>query len=455
MRLSGGMKSRVRMMAALAAAGLMLAGGLGHARAKVFGPETFTLKNGLQVVVVTNHRVPVVTHMVWYKVGAADEAPGESGLAHFLEHLMFRGTGKQAPGEFSRVVARNGGRDNAFTTQDYTAYFEHVARDRLEIVMRMEADRMTNLHLTDKVVLPEREVVLEERRSRIENDPGSLLNEAMSAALYYNLPYRDPVIGWNHEIQELTTEKATAFYKQFYAPDNAVLVIAGDVTAADVRPLAEKYFGGIPSRPIRPRVRPQEPEHHAALRVTLKDPRVGQPVWLREYLAPSYREGDTKHAYALQVLAELLGGGTSSRLYRSLVVEQKLAAAAVASYDPTDYDLGEFAIQVSPRAGVELSRIETAVDAEIAKLVSEAAPADEVERAKKSMLADAVYARDSMPAAARIIGTALTTGSTVEDVESWPDRIGAVTVAQVQAAARDVLVLRNSVTGELLAEPAS
>jgi zinc protease len=444
---------RASALAVLAALALWM--GTGPALAKVFSPETFTLANGLQVVVVTNHRVPVVTHMVWYKIGAADEAPGETGLAHFLEHLMFKGTTTLAPGEFSHVVAVNGGEDNAFTTQDYTAYFERVARDRLEVVMRMEADRMANLRLRDDIVLPERDVVLEERRSRIENNPGALLGEAMSSALYLNLPYRNPVIGWNHEIQELTTEKAIAFYRQFYAPNNAVLVVAGDITAAELRPLAEKYFGPIPRRDVRPRMRPQEPEHHAAASVTLKDPRVGQPAWVRDYLAPSYREGETALAYPLQVLAELLGGGTSSRLYRSLVVDQKLAAGAGSYYDPSRWDLGEFSVHVSPRPGVDLARIDEAVDAEFARLLSDPIPEDEVERAKKRLLAEAVYARDSMASAARIFGTALTTGSTVEDVEAWPDRIAAVTANDVEAAARKVLVLRDSVTGKLIPGPAS
>ena len=434
---------------------LWLAAGLPAAVAGTFNPETFTLGNGLEVVVIPNHRAPVVTHMVWYKAGAADEPAGKSGIAHFLEHLMFKGTGKVGPGEFSKIVARNGGRDNAFTSQDYTSYFQRVARDRLELVMEIEADRMVNLKLSDEVVLPEREVILEERRSRIDNDPGSLLVEAMEAALYMNHPYREPIIGWENEIRGLDRADALAFYRRHYAPNNAILVVAGDITAAELRPLAEKYYGAIAPGPVPARVRPQEPAQHAERRVILKSPRVSQPAWTRSYLAPSFAGGETRHAYALQVLAQLFGGGTTSRLYRAVVVEAGLAASAGARYDPSSLDLTAFSVQASPRPGVELPRIEAAMDAEIAKLLADGVTADQVERAKKRLRASAIYARDSMFAAARIFGVALTTGLSVAEVEEWPERIAAVTVEQVNAAARAVLRPSYSVTGELLPQPAS
>jgi len=425
------------------------------AKAAVFNPQTFTLDNGLQVVVVENHRVPVVTSMVWYKVGAADEAPGETGLAHFLEHLMFKGTDTVKPQEFSKIIARNGGRDNAFTTHDYTAYFENVARDRLELVLKLEGDRMQNLHLTDSVVLPEREVVREERRSRIENDPNALLSEEMAATTYLNLPYRRPVIGWDNEIVKLGTEKAYAFYHGHYAPNNAILVVAGDITAAELRPLAEKYFGPIPKRAIPPRVRPKEPPHHAEKRVILKDARVSQPQWMRSYLAPSYHEGESKFADALQVLEQILGGDSSSRLYRALVVDGKVAAGIGADYRPAAIDLTEFTLSATPQPGVTLERVETAMDGEIAKLLEQGVSEDELARAKKQLLATATYARDSMATAARLFGVALATGGTIDEVESWPQRIAAVTVQQVNEAAAAVLNPENSTTGELLPQPAS
>jgi zinc protease len=425
------------------------------AAAQVFNPETFTLANGLQVVVISNHRSPIVTHMVWYKTGAADEVWGKSGIAHFLEHLMFRGTREIPPGEFSKIVARNGGRDNAFTSYDYTGYFQNVSRDRLELVMKMEADRMAGLALTDAVVDPERDVILEERRQVVENRPSSLLREQMNAALFLNHPYGRPVIGWEHEMRGLTRADAVAWYETHYTPNNAILIVAGDVTAADLKPLAEQFYGAIPARAVPPRLRPQEPPPRAARRVELKDPRVAQAAVSRSYLAPSYAAGEKEHAYALQVLAELLGGAATSRLNRSLVLEQQLATSAGAWYDPTALDLGTFGLSASARSGVEIRDVEAALDAQVQKLLTDGASEDEVERAKQRMRAAAVYARDSLSTGARVIGAALTTGQTIADVEAWPQRIGAVTAAQVNAAARAILLPDRAVTGLLLPKPAS
>jgi zinc protease len=441
----------LRIVAILA---LMLLG-LRPLAAQVFNPETFTLPNGLQVVVLSNHRSPIVTHMVWYKVGAADEPIGQSGVAHFLEHLMFRGTRDVPPGEFSKAIARNGGRDNAFTGYDYTGYFQNVSRDRLELAMRLEADRMANLELTDTVVDPERDVILEERRQVVENRPGALLREQMSAAMYLNHPYGRPIIGWEHEMRRLSRADAVNWYRTYYTPNNAVLIVAGDVTADDVRPLAERYYGPIPARAVPARVRPQEPPPRAARRVAYRDPRVPQPSVTRTYLAPSYTAGETEHAYALQVLAELLGGAATSRLNRSLVIERKLATSSGAWYDPDTLDLATFGMSASARAGVEISDVEAALDEEIERILKDGAREDEVERAKSRMRAAAVYARDSLSTGARVIGAALTTGQTIADVEEWPQRIGAVTAAQVNAAARAVLRAERSVTGHLLPRPSS
>jgi zinc protease len=422
-------------------------------RAGVYNPETFMLANGLQVVVVVNHRAPIVTHMVWYKVGAADEQPGKSGIAHFLEHLMFKGTKLLSPGEFSKEVARNGGRENAFTSSDYTGYFQDVAADRLELVMRMEADRMANLVITDAEVEPEREVILEERRSRTDNSPAAQLREHVNAALFLAHPYRIPVIGWEHEMRGLTTQDALAFYAKHYAPNNAILVVAGDVTADGVKALAEKYYGPIPTKAIAPRVRVEEPPHLAPRRVSLESPRVGRAAWSRTYIAPSYRRGETRHAYALQVLAQILDGGATSRLYRALVVEAKIANSVSAYYDAGAYDYGTFGFSATPKPGGELAAVEAAIDAEIAKLLADGVTEDEVARAQRQLKAASVFARDSVRGAARALGGALATGRTVEDVESWPERVGAVTKAEVDAAARHVLRLTHSVTSLLLPKP--
>jgi zinc protease len=416
----------------------------------VFNPETFTLDNGMQVVVITNRRAPVVTHHVWYRIGSADSPVGKSGLAHFLEHLMFKGTETMESGEFSREVARNGGNENAFTGPDYTGYFQTIARDRLELVMRMEADRMTNLILAEDEVRLERDVVLEERSLRVDNDPGARLGELMNAELYLNHPYRLPVIGWRHEMESYTREDALDFYRAWYAPNNAVLLVAGDIDAAELRPLAEKYYGVIPARPIADRVRLQEPPPQAPRQVQLYDPRVRQPSWIRAYLAPSLSAGASEYADALEVLAEILGGTSTSRLYRSLVIEQKLATSAGSFYQGTALDGSTFRIYASPRPEVELDQLEAAVEAELVRLRDEPISQQEVSRATDRLIAEAVYALDSLSTAVRSFGQALTTGRTVEDVESWPERIAAVTAEQVAAAAELVLRPEGSVTGRLL-----
>lgn len=421
--------------------------------ATVFDPETFTLDNGMQVVVVTNRRAPVVSHHVWYRVGSADSPYGKSGLAHFLEHLMFKGTDNLESGEFSREVARNGGNENAFTGADYTGYFQTIAKDRLELVMRMEADRMTHLVLAEDEVRPERDVVLEERSQRTDNDPGARLSEQLNAAQYLNHPYRLPVIGWRHEIESFTREDALDFYRDWYAPNNAILIVAGDIDAAELRPLAEKYYGVIPARDVPPRVRLQEPPQEAPRTVALSDPRVQQPSWIRSYLAPSFSKGASEHAYALEVLAEVFGGTSTSRLYRSLVIEQKLATSAGSYYRGTALDLTTFRIYASPRPGVTLDQLEAAVEAELQRLSDEPITDEEVARAATRMVAEAVYARDSLSTAVRTFGAALATGRTVADVEAWPERIAAVTAAAVNQAAAQVFQPERSATGRLSPAP--
>lgn len=425
------------------------------AAAEVFDAESFTLDNGLQVIVVENHRAPVVTQMVWYRVGAADEVPGKSGLAHFLEHLMFKGTESVPAGEFSDAVAENGGRENAFTSQDYTGYWQTVARDRLEMLMRYEADRMKNLALDPESVLAERDVILEERRSRIENSPSAQLNEAISAALFRNHPYGIPVIGWMHEMAALTPDDALAFYRQWYGPDNAILIIGGDVTLEEVRPLVERYYGPLTPVGVEPRDRPLEPPLITEQRITLRSVQVSEPQWSRAYLSPptaAFAPGDIE---ALQLLSEILGGGSSSRLYRSLVVQQGLAVSAGA-YDRADYrDYATFHLYAAPRQGVELADLEAAVEAEVARLLEEGVTEEELRQAKDRMQAAAVFARDDPSTAPHVIGAALATGHSLEEVQSWPERVEAVTVEQVDALARRLLVDEQSVTGLLLPQEPS
>ena len=423
------------------------------AQAELFEAHRFVLKNGLEVVVIPNHRAPIVTQMVWYKVGAADETIGKSGEAHFLEHLMFRGTKTVAPGAFSRLIAQNGGRDNAFTNHDETAYFQDVAADRLELVMKLEADRMANLVINDKVVLPERDVIIEERRMRIGNSPAALFDEQLQTGLFLHHPYRIPVIGWENEMHGLTAADEQEFYRRWYAPNNAVVVIAGDADPAKVKALAEKYYGLIASRVVPERKRVVEPPKVAAVEFTMHSPRVTATNWSRQYLAPSYRAGETKYAYALQVLAEVLGGSAASPLYKGLVVDHPLALQASAFYDADEYDLGTFGFAATLKNGVSVADFESALAAIVKTALECGITEDQVARAKARMQSAAAYARDSLSGPARLVGQALVTGRSLEELQAWPDRIGAVTADQVRDAARFVIHDDVAVTGILMPGP--
>jgi zinc protease len=411
----------------------------------------FSLANGLEVVVVPDHRAPVVTHMIWYKVGAADETPGKSGLAHFLEHLMFKGTEKNPGDAFSRQVAAIGGQENAFTASDYTGFFQRVPRNHLKEMMALEADRITGLVLTDDVVRPELNVVLEEQNMRIANNPAARLGEQMDAALYLNHPYGRPVIGWRPEIEQLNREDALAFYRRFYSPNNAVVVVAGDVTAEEVKTDAEATYAKIADRAeTNPRHRPMEPLPEAPRTVTLADLRVEQPSVSRDYLVPSEGSAKPGESEALEVLAHVLGSGENCRLYRGLVIEQGLALNAGANYSGTAVDYAKFSVFGAPKPGVSLPQLEAAIDGILADLLAHGVSTDELDRAKTRLIAEAVYAEDNQATLARWYGAALATGQTIEDVRSWPDRIRAVTAAAVQDAARTWLDRRRSVTGYLV-----
>jgi zinc protease len=417
--------------------------------------EHFTLANGLEVVVIPDRRAPVVTHMIWYKVGAADEPPGKSGIAHFLEHLMFKGTAKNPSGRFSQVVATIGGQENAFTSSDYTGYFQRVARDKLKEMMEFEADRMTGLVLTDEVVLPERDVVLEEQNSRVANNPGAKLGEEVQAALYLNHPYGRPVIGWRGEIEKLNRADALAFYRQYYTPNNAILVIAGDVTVAEVKKLAAETYGRVPRvAEVPPRQRPQEPEQRSVRTVTLADPRVAQPSLQRSYLVPSAVTAKAGESEALEILSQILGSGNNSRLYRKLVVEDKLAVSVGAWYQGMALDDTRFGVYGTPQQNVTLQQLEAGIDAAIADVAANGITADELDTARTKLIADTVYAQDSQATLARWYGAALTIGLTVEDVKNWPDRVARVTAEDVQKAARTWLDKKRSVTGFLVKEEA-
>ena len=446
----------MNMFAAIALAGASTLAFSQAVNAATAGPDVshFRLKNGLEVVVIPDRRTPVVTHMIWYRVGSADEEPGKSGLAHFLEHLMFKGTNKNPGGRFSKTLAEIGGQENAFTSQDYTAYFQRVARDHLQTVMEFEADRMIGLVLTDENVLPERDVVLEERRSRTDSDPAAQLSEAAQAALFANHPYANPIIGWEHEIRQLNRSDALEFYRRHYAPNNAILVVAGDVTAEDVRSLAEKTFGSIPARPeIKARVRPVEPEPLAHRRVEFTDRRVKQPQLSRNYLVPSYRLAKPGEAESLDLLAHILGSGSLSRLYRALVVDQGIAVSAGSWYSGTVLDGARFGVYATPSPGTSFEKLEAAIDAVLAKIAADGVDPAELERAKTRLIADSVYAQDNQSRLARMYGAGLTVGATVDEIRTWPDRIRGINAEAVRDAARTWLELRRAVTSRLSPPP--
>ncbi len=411
----------------------------------------FTLSNGMEVVVIPDHRAPIVTHMVWYKIGSADEPPGKSGIAHFFEHLMFKGTKNHKPGEFSARVSEIGGDENAFTSYDYTAFYQTVTPQALPTMMEYEADRMRNLILTDDVIGPERDVILEERRLRIENNPEALLNEEINATLFQNEPYRVPVIGWMHEMEQLNRVDAVAFYDKYYAPNNAVLIVAGDIDEATVKALAEKTYGKVPRGPdLPPRSRPTEPEQNTKRTVTLRDQRVSVPSFQKSWVVPSYRTAKDGEAEALDLLSEILGGGVRSRVYQELVVKSGIASSAGASYSGTSLGETSFSLYGSPRGQAGIEQVEGAIDAEVRKLIKDGITESELEKAKNRYVRSMIFARDDQSDMANIYGATLTTGGTVAEVQEWPDRIKAVTPEQVRAVAAKYLNPDRSVAGYLL-----
>lgn len=412
--------------------------------------ESSMLKNGLQIVVIPDNRAPVVTHMLWYKVGSADETPGKSGIAHFLEHLLFKGTKANPDGAFSKRIAEIGGQENAFTSSDYTGYFQRVAPTHLAEMMALEADRMRNLVLTDEVVLPEREVVLEERSSRVGNNPSARLGEAIDASFYKNHPYRFPVIGWEHEIKQLNRKDAFEFYEEHYTPENAILIVAGDVVPQDVFDLAKATYGTVSRNgDALPRLRPAEPPMETARSVTLANEQVKQPSVRRSFLTPSYSTAEGPEAAALALLTEILGGGSTSRLYRELVLNGGPATAAGSWYQGQQLDSGLVSVYAVPNGSEKLEDLIEKVQDIIESIKTNGVEQDELDKARNRMISDTVYAQDNHASLARIIGVGLTTGQTLEEIQNWPALLQSVTTDDVQNAARQYLDADRSITGYL------
>lgn len=415
------------------------------------GVQSTTLDNGLEVVIIPDRRAPVVTHMVWYKVGSADEPIGKSGIAHFLEHMLFKATENYPAGEFSAKIAEIGGQENAFTSYDYTAYFQKVAPSALETMMRYEADRMRNLIVDEAATQSERAVVIEERNSRVENSPSALMREELMATLYQNHPYRIPIIGWMHEVEALNVDDLKSFYEDFYAPNNAVLIVAGDVDAKEVVAMAETYYGPVqPSDKIQGRPRATEPEQNTQRTITLRDERVRQPSMQHIWLAPSYVTAEAGEAEALDLLAEILGGGIRSRLYQSLIVDNTIAVSSGAYYQGTNRDDTSFIIWGSPAIGVDLEDVKAAIAGEIKKLIADGVTQTELDNARNRYTRSVIFSRDDQSGLARIYGTALSVGLSIEDVDQWTDRLAAITPEDIQKAAEKYLSKPANVTGYLL-----
>lgn len=415
------------------------------------GVQSTTLENGLEIVIIPDRRAPVVTHMLWYRVGSADEPIGKSGIAHFLEHMLFKATETYESGEFSSKIAEIGGVENAFTSYDYTAYFQKIAPSALDDMMRYEADRMRNLIVDDAQTASERAVVIEERNSRVENNPGALMREELYATLYQNHPYRIPVIGWKHEVEALDVADIKSFYEAFYAPNNAVLIVAGDVDAEDVLAMAQKHYGPVaPSDQIKDRTRVSEPEQNTQRTITMRDERVRQPSMQQIWLTPSYVTAADGEAEALDLLGEILGGGIRSRLYQALIVNNTIAASTGAYYQGTNKDETTFIIWGSPAIGADLDQVKAAVNVEIQKIIADGVTQEELDNARNRFIRSVIYSRDDQSGLARIYGTALSVGLTIEDVDQWTDRLAAITPEDIKAIAAKHLSDPANVTGYLL-----
>ena len=414
-----------------------------------FKPQHHILENGLEIIVLENNRVPAIAHSIWYKVGSADEPNGKSGIAHFLEHLLFKGTDKLKPGEFSKTIARNGGKDNAFTSKNYTGYFQLIHKSKLELVMSLEANRMKNIKLVEKEFENEKTVVLEERYSRVDNNPSALLSEQINAALYMNHPYKRPVIGWEHEIKNLSLNDVMKFYEKFYAPNNAIIVICGDVNFDEVVRVAKKYFGSIKPSKIDERSWTNEPTQHAPRGVVLKSKNTAIPVFKRYYLVPTYTKSK-KEALALEVFTEIFGDPLTGMLFEEFVKNKKLARSASAYYYSDGFGDTSFTISIVPKKEVTLDDIASHLDKYLHEIEKKIISSDELTKVKKRLVNETIFAQDSLYMGMRIFGSSLSTGYSLKDITDWPNDIQKVSINDLQNILLKTFDLNKSVTGYLL-----
>jgi zinc protease len=426
--------------------------GTASAQAQLFYPETATLKNGMQIVVLPNNRAPVITQMIWIKAGGTSDPWNNSGVAHFIEHLFFKGTKNHAEGDYSKIISRMGGTENAMTSYDYTAYYATFGAQHLDEVMALEADRFANWLVTDAQVAAERDVILKERQQTTDNKPVARFWEHITAALYPNHPYQRPVLGWRSEMEKLDRALVENYYHSYYTPQNMILVLSGDITLAKAQPLAEKYFGKLAPHDVPPRLSPAIPPLAGEQNLIMTSPLVQETIWSRHYLVDPARPETIAHSDAQIILAKILGDGRTGRLYRRLVVKDKIATSADISFDPIAFGPARFSIIVTPEPDVSLDKIVTAVDDEVKKLLKDGVTDLEVKNATQGIQIETTYARDSVMGPAMIVGEALVAGLDLQTVENRPQRMRAVTKESVMQAAQNILQHPASLTGILLPE---
>ena len=415
------------------------------AEAKIFDMTEFYLKNGLQVIVIPNHKAPIVRQMVWYKVGSVDEAMGKGGTAHLLEHLMFRGTKKVKDSKFNSIVAQNGGDSNAFTAQDFTSYYETMDVGRLELAMALEADRMENLDFSKKSFKKERDIVFQERMQVVENNPSAYFGEALRRVLWQQHPYARSISGTPEEIMKLNKDDVMAFYESYYAPNNAILVLSGDIEPQVAKVLAEKYFGEIEPRKVGLKADFPKLDKQFEARLEMKLPQIKSERMVKLYVAPSINV-DKEFVYPLMVLAAYLGEGETSKLYKKLVLEEKSALGVSVSYDYTSRSLGGLSVSATPKEGVDTKTFEKTLNKALKQAVAEI-NIEEIEKTKNKMLAGQVYLRDNPNDAAYIVGAMAAAGMSVEDIENHAENIRKVSAAEVRQAAQKLFGGAINVTG--------
>ncbi|MGV6816365.1 MAG: M16 family metallopeptidase [Thiotrichales bacterium] len=414
------------------------------------GVQSFELDNGMKVLVQPDHRAPVAVSQVWYRVGASDEYSGITGLSHLLEHMMFKGTKKHPSGDFSKIVSDNGGQDNAFTSQDYTAYYQFLGADRIEISFELEADRMRNLVLQQDEFEKELEVVKEERLMRTDDNPEALTYERFNAAAFFNSPYHAPVVGWMEDLEALELADLQNWYRRYYAPNNATLVVVGDVEPEKIFKLAKKHFGKLKPSVLTSAKPRRETEQHGERRIKVHAPSK-LPYVLVGYHVPVLKTATEEwEPYALDVLAGILDGGRSSRLSRELVREQEIAAAASAGYRMTSRYDGLFLLDANPAEGHSVAEVEVALNKELERLKQELVTAEELQRVKAQVIASDVYQLDSVRHRANQIGALETVGLGWELLDIYPQKIKAVTAEQIQAVARKYFVEQHRSVAELV-----